>query len=101
MNSTLLNIANDIKANAVTHTGFNDDDDIVIDDDQISLVAATPEELADKLSEFLPTYDERLNSHRLGLVFYRHVFMIEYLSDEGEYALDIDRERLDGFLKLL
>ena len=101
MNSTLLNIANDIKANAVTHTGINDGNDIVIDDEQISLVAATPIELAEELRDFLPTYDDRLNENRLGLVFYRHVFMIEYLSDEGEYALDIDRERLDGFMKLL
>lgn len=101
MNSTLLNIANDIKTKAVTHTGFDDDDDIVIDDEQISLVATTPMELAEELRDFLPTYDDRLNDGRLGLVFYRHVFMIEYLSDEGMYALDIDRERLDGFLKLL
>ena len=100
MNSTLLNIINTIKNDAVTHTGYIDDD-VMIDDEEIILVATTPEELANKLSEFLPTYDERLNSHRLGLVFYRHVFMIEYLSDEGMYAINIDRERLDGFLNLL
>lgn len=100
MNSTLLNIINTIKRDAVTHTGYVDDD-VMIDDEEIILVATTPEELANKLSEFLPTYDERLNSHRLGLVFYRHVFMIEYLSDEGMYAIQIDRERLDGFLNLL
>lgn len=96
-NTVLQNIANSIKEKAVTHTGYIDDD-VMINDEEIVLAATEPYELAEKLSKFLPTYNSKLTSHQLGLVFYRQTFMVEYLSDEGMYAIHIDRERLDKFL---
>ena len=70
-----------------------------LDDDVIILAGATPKELLDLFVEKISNYADKMNFERAGLVFWRMLNSIEYSADMGMYIINVDRERLDLFVK--
>ena len=87
-----------IKNDCITTTSQLDDD-VIYTDDEIILVGTTPKELLDLFVEKISNYADKMNFERAGLVFWRMLNSIEYSVDMGMYIIDVDRERLDLFVK--
>lgn len=75
------------------------DDDVIYTDEEIILAGATPKELLDLFVEKISNYADKMNFERAGLVFWRMLNSIEYSADMGMYIINVDRERLDLFVK--
>ena len=75
------------------------DDDVIFTDEEILLVGTTPKELLDLFVEKISNYADKMNFERAGLVFWRMLNSIEYSVDMGMYIINVDRERLDLFVK--
>ena len=87
-----------IKKDCITTTAQLDDD-VIYMDEEIILAGATPKELLELFIEKISNYAEKMNSARAGLVFWRMLNSIEYSADMGMYIINVDRERLDLFVK--
>ena len=87
-----------IKNDCITTTSRLDDD-VIYTDDEIILVGTTPKELLDLFVEKISNYADKMNFERAGLVFWRMLNSIEYSVDMGMYIINVDRERLDLFVK--
>lgn len=87
-----------IKNDCITTTSQLDDD-VIYTDDEIILVGTTPKELLDLFVEKISNYADKMNFERAGLVFWRMLNSIEYSVDMGMYIINVDRERLDLFVK--
>lgn len=75
------------------------DDDVIYTPEEIILAGTTPEELLDLFVEKISNYADKMNFERAGLVFWRMLNSIEYSADMGMYIINVDRERLDLFVK--
>lgn len=75
------------------------DDDVIYTDEEIILAGTTPEELLDCFITEITNYNMKMNFARCGLVFWRMLNSIEYSADMGMYIINVDRERLDLFVK--
>lgn len=87
-----------IKKDCITTTAQLDDD-VIYMDEEIILAGATPKELLELFIEKISNYAEKMNSARVGLVFWRMLNSIEYSVDMGMYIINVDRERLDKFVE--
>lgn len=87
-----------IKTDCTTTTSQLDDD-VIYTDEEIILVGTTPKELLDLFVEKISNYADKMNFERAGLVFWRMLNGIEYSADMGMYIINVDRERLDLFVK--
>ena len=87
-----------IKTDCTTTTSQLDDD-VIYTDEEIILVGTTPKELLDLFVEKISNYADKMNFERAGLVFLRMLNGIEYSADMGMYIINVDRERLDLFVK--
>lgn len=88
-----------IKTRCITHTGTFDDDQIIDEDGNITLIATLPEELAEKQQDFISQHcpEDILDSVLLNWSKYTSDF--EYLSDMGMYSLYIDMQQLTSIIE--
>lgn len=75
------------------------DDDVIYTPEELIVAGTTPEELLDLFVEKVSNYADKMNFERAGLVFWRMLNSIEYSADMGMYVINVDRERLDSFVK--
>lgn len=88
-----------IRTRCITHTGTFDNDQITDEDGNITLIAALPEELAEKQQDFISQHcpEDILDSVLLNWSKYTSDF--EYLSDMGMYSLYIDMRQLTSTIE--
>lgn len=75
------------------------DDDIIYTPEELIIAGTTPEEVLDLFVEKISNYADKMNFERAGLVFWRMLNSIEYSADMGMYIINVDRERLNNFVK--
>ena len=74
-------------------------DDIIYTDEEIILTGTTPKAVLELFIEKISNYDDKMNFERAGLVFWRMLNGIEYSADMGVYIINVNRKRLDDFIK--
>lgn len=74
-------------------------DDIIYTDEEIILTGTTPKAVLELFIEKISNYDDKMNFERAGLVFWRMLNNIEYSTDMCVYIINVNRRRLDDFIK--